>query len=103
MNLNKTEPDLAERFDKLSLDVHTMKGNLAANTQITQMLGQQMDAMKASQEAGRADTAELLDIFRTTKSGVKFIVWFGSFMKWSAAIVAAVAGAWLAIKNGGSQ
>jgi len=126
-NIEKDDPSLArdiasagtaeDRFDclvghvsKLAIEVHTLKGNLAANTSLTKEVADGLIDMrdgqaqiKATQEAGRADTAELLEIFRTTKAGVKFIVWFGSAIKWGAGLTAAVVGAWYAFRNGSGQ
>lgn len=123
IDLNKPD-SLAETVGKLSIDVHTMKGNQKAGNELMQMFGKQLDDMRTSQEdmrasqsemkesqaemkesqdAGRADTTELLDIFRTTKAGVKFIVWFGSAIKWGAGLTAAVVGAWYAFRNGSGQ
>ena len=116
IDINKPE-SLAETVNKLSTDVHTMKGNQKTSNELMIMFGHQLDEMrnsqaemkesqvemKQSQDAGRADTTELLDIFRTTKAGVKFIVWFGSAIKWGAGLTAAVVGAWYAFRNGSGQ
>lgn len=123
-NIEKNDPSLArdiasagtaeDRFDclvghvsKLAFEVHTLKGNLSANTSLTKEVADGLLEMRerqaqiqSTQEAGRADTAELLDIFRTTKGGIKFIVWFGSFVKWTLGIGAAMLGFWYAWKNG---
>ncbi len=101
---------LVDHVNKLSFDVHSLKGALAANTSITK---ESADAlievrasqaeMKESQDKGREDTALVLEIVQASRGAFKFAGWFGAFARWAAPIAAAVIGLWYTIKSGGSQ
>lgn len=60
-----------------------------------------MDRIEAKIDDNSTDTAEILDILRLGKSFFRVIGYFGSFMKWFAAIAAPVLVFWYTIKNGG--
>ena len=60
-----------------------------------------MDRIEAKIDGNNADTAEILDIMRLGKSFFRIIGYFGSFMKWFAAIAAPVIVFWYTVKNGG--
>ncbi len=81
--------------------VELMQANLDANTAMTQQLTQQVAEIHTVQEASRADSAELLDIFRAIRGTLKVMAWGGNVLKWVSAIAASVIAAYLAMKGGG--
>lgn len=89
--------DLAAQFEKLSHDVHMMKGNLAANTSITLDTAAAIDVIRAS--LGAIDFKELsetLDAIKAMKGGFKVLGWLERPAKWIAAIAGAAGAIWLA-------
>lgn len=60
-----------------------------------------MDRIEVKLDANSTATAEILDILTLGKSFFRVIGYFGSFMKWFAAIAAPVLVFWYTIKNGG--
>lgn len=94
--------DLAVQVDKLSLDMHAVKGNLAANTAITLEMANALDVMKAS--LGAIDFKELAELMRgidAMKGGFKVLGWLERPAKWIAAITGGVMAVWAAYHNWG--
>lgn len=60
-----------------------------------------MTRIEGKIDNNNTDTAEILDILRLGKSFFRIIGYFGSFMKWFAAIAAPVIVLWYTVKNGG--
>ena len=91
--------DAEERFDrlvahfiKLSTDVHTLKGNLAANTSLTKEMLDGQDTIKALISKVDAEkVAELVSAIDSMRGGIKVLGWLERPAKWIAAIGAAVA------------
>ncbi len=79
--------------------VGLMQAKLDANTAMTQQVAEQLAEMKATQDASRADDAELLDIFRAIRGTLKAIGWLGNFVKWIAGLGAAGIGLYFALKG----
>jgi len=51
-------------------------------------------------DTNSADTAEVLDILRLGRSFFRLAGYFGTFVKWTAGITAAIISAWVAWKSG---
>ena len=89
----------AERFDmlvahvdRLSVDVHTLKGNLAANTSITKEAADGQQAIAAL--LGKIDIAKVVELISAVDSmrgGIKVLGWLERPAKWLAAVGGAVA------------
>ncbi len=108
------QPDLAKTVKKMGEDLHTMKGNQAAqatlikdlsdkleqNTTITADNSGKLDSFSQWFADNRADMTELVEFARTAKGGIKFTTWAGNAVKWGAGIAAAVIGLWIALKGG---
>lgn len=54
------------------------------------------DNTKLTQEIHR-NTVEMVELFATAKGGFKVVGWFGTFAKWVAGVLAAVAAVWAGI------
>lgn len=83
---------IVERLDKVASDVHTMKGNMAGNTAMTQETLAGVDAIKAL--IGQLDIPslrEIADAVDTMKGGVKVLGWLERPAKWIAAMAGAAA------------
>lgn len=78
-------PDEAARLAALETDVAAIKKAMAENTRIT--------------EEGNKSIAELLELFKTAKGGLRVAMWLGNGLKWTATLAAAMIGAWLAIRE----
>lgn len=83
---------LAAYVEQLSADVHALKGNLAANTAITQDVATGQDAVKALLAKINVEKIiELVDAVDSMRGGIKVLGWLERPAKWIAAIGAAVA------------
>ena len=83
---------LVAHFIKLSEDVHTLKGNLAANTSLTKEMLEGQDTIKNL--IGEIDVGKinfLVETFDNMKGGVRVLGWLERPAKWIAAIGAAAA------------
>lgn len=82
-------PDQPEQtaadFYALNERVTTIEKAVKENTKITASIA--------------TDTSELLELFRAAKGGFKVVGWVGSFVKWTAAIGAAVVAVYVAIQQ----
>jgi len=81
---------IVERLDKVAIDVHTLKGNMAGNTLMTQETLAGVDAIKAL--IGQLDIPslrEMADAVNTMKGGVKVLGWLERPAKWLATMAAA--------------
>ena len=84
--------DLALQVDKLSLDMHAVKGNLAANTSITLATAATADATAATVEAikiilGKIDIdkiAAMVSVVEDMKGGVKVLEASSLFIRFEA-------------------
>ena len=79
----------AADFHALNERVATVEKAVKENTRITAAIA--------------TDTSELLDLFRAAKGGFKVVGWAGSFVKWTAAIGAAVVAIYVAIQKARGQ
>eukprot|EP01035_Chromulina_nebulosa_P055037 gene55037-75404_t len=83
---------LAAYVEQLSADLHALKGNLAANTAITQDVATGQDAVKALLAKINVEKIiELVDAVDSMRGGIKVLGWLERPAKWIAAIGAAVA------------
>jgi archaellum component FlaC len=83
---------ISERLDKVASDVHTMKGNMAGNTALTQETLAGVDSIKTL--IGQLDIPSLRDIaeaMNSMKGGVKVLGWLERPAKWIAAMAGAAA------------
>lgn len=81
---------LAAQVEKLAADLHAMKGNLAANTQITLDVAVGQDAVKALLAKINVEKIiELVDAVDSMRGGIKVLGWLERPAKWIAAIGAA--------------
>lgn len=91
--------DAEERFDRLvahfinlANDVHTLKGNLAANTLLTKEMLNGQDAIKTLiVKVDVEKIVELVGAIDSMKGGIKVLGWLERPAKWIAAIGAAAA------------
>jgi len=90
--VESTVAQISQRLDKLAVDVHTMKGNMAGNTALTQETLAGVDAIK--QAIAQLDIPSLRDIaeaMNSMKGGVKVLGWLERPAKWIAAMAGAAA------------
>lgn len=79
---------LEEQHKQMVQQHGEMKLALEQNTQLTGQVA--------------SDTKELIDIFRTVKTGTKLIIFVFGVLKWLGGIVVAALGVWYAIKHHGA-
>lgn len=83
--------EVEKRLDKLASDVHTMKGNMASNTALTQETLAGVDAIKqALAQLDIPSLHEIAEAMNSMKGGVKVLGWLERPAKWVAAIAGAV-------------
>lgn len=86
-----------EVVGKLAADVHTMKGNLAANTSFSREAAEGIEAIKQQLgQLAQLDIPSLKDIaeyMNNMRGGVRVLGWLERPAKW----IAAIAGAFLAL------
>lgn len=83
---------LVAHFVKLSTDVHTLKGNLAANTSLTKEMLEGQDAIKALiKQVDVEKIVELVGAVDSMRGGIKVLGWLERPAKWIAAVGAAAA------------
>jgi hypothetical protein len=93
---------LAAQVARLSNEVHTLKGNLAANTSFTKELLEGQDAFKALlQKIDVEKVLEVIGAIDSMKGGMKVLGWLERPAKWIAAIAGAVVGVWALFKSQG--
>lgn len=83
---------LVQIVEKLAVDLHTVKGNLAANTSMTKEVADGQAQLPASVE--RIDFTVLTDFLEaisSMKGGIKVLGWLERPAKWIAAVGGAVA------------
>jgi hypothetical protein len=86
---------LIEHVARLSVDVHTLKGNLSANTNLTSQVVDSQAMMVSLVEKIDVDKmVGLLDAIDSMKGGIKVLGWLERPAKWIAAIGAAAAVIW---------
>lgn len=81
---------LVEGLAKLGIDVHTMKGNMAGNTALTQETLAGVDIIKGL--VAQLDVAalrEMVNAVNSMKGGMRVLGWFERPAKWVSAIVGA--------------
>lgn len=86
---------IVERLDTLGTDVHTMKGNLAANTAFSQESLAGIDAIRGL--VAQLDIPALRDMAEAVTSmrgGVRVLGWLERPAKWIAAMAGAAAAVW---------
>lgn len=107
---DRENTEMKKLIEKLSDDVHTVKGALAANTSFTREVLDQLEAMHERQSKSEEkltaiveSNAEMSALFNTGKKGVNFFQAIGRFLnraaRWLAPILM-VAGAIWAILHG---
>lgn len=87
-----TVVQIVQRLDKLGTDVHTMKGNLAANTAFSQESLAGIDVIRGL--VAQLDIPALKDMADTLaamRGGVKVLGWLERPAKWLATMAAAAA------------
>ena len=80
---------------KLAIDMHTMKGGLAANTSITMSVAESQDQLKTTVE--KIDftmLGDFLEAMGSMKGGIKVLGWLERPAKWVAAMAVAAAAVW---------
>jgi|GEM_PF-6642809 len=83
---------LTEEFVMVKADVHTLKGNLAANTSITKEVADGQAEIKAAvAKIDLAALTEFLEAMGSMKGGIKVLGWLERPAKWVAAIGGAIA------------
>ena len=83
---------LVEIVEKLAVDLHTVKGNLAANTYMTKEVADGQAQLKESVD--RIDFSVLTDFLEaisSMKGGIKVLGWLERPAKWIAAVGGAAA------------
>jgi predicted sugar kinase len=81
-----------ERLEKLATDVHSMKGNMAGNTVLTQETLAGVDAIKALiAQLDIPSLREMAEAMNSMKGGVKVLGWLERPAKWIAAMAGAAA------------
>ena len=84
---------MEEGYDKVAADVHTMKGNLSANTSFSREAAEGIEAIKAQLgQLAQLDIPSLKDIaeyMNNMRGGVRVLGWLERPAKW----VAVMAGA----------
>ena len=89
---NQVIAQAVDRLDKLANDVHTMKGSMAGNTQMTQETLAGIDAIKALiAQLDIPSLREMADAVNTMKGGIRVLGWLERPAKWIAAIAGAAA------------
>lgn len=85
---------MVERVDKVAADVHTMKGNLAANTSFSREAAEGIESIKVQMgQLSQLDIPSLKDIaeyMNNMRGGVRVLGWLERPAKWVAAIAGAV-------------
>jgi len=98
---------MEEGYEKLALDVHTMKGNLAANTlfsreaaegiaAIKNQMTQQLDQMSQLDIPSLKDIAEYMNNMR---GGVRVLGWLERPAKWVTVMAGAATALYILWKN----
>lgn len=105
----KPDPDMTELLGhvrKLSSDLHTVKGNLAANSSMTKdTLDRQIEMREHQVTSDKklddviVKSEEMLAVFNAGKKGVSFFQWIGRFLyrlaRWAGPILAVGSAIWL--------
>jgi len=85
---------IEEGFEKLAADVHTMKGNLAANTSFSREAAEGIEAIKQQLgQLAQLDIPSLKDIaeyMNSMRGGVRVLGWLERPARWVIAIAGAV-------------
>lgn len=85
---------LVEGLAKLGIDVHTMKGNLAANTSFSREAAEGIEAIKQQLgQLAQLDIPSLKDIaeyMNSMRGGVRVLGWLERPARWVIAIAGAV-------------
>ena len=97
----KRSHDLANHVQVLSLEINAVRNGLAANTAITEGIGEQQKETNETIQEMQGEIkkvdfgklSDMVDAIDSMKGGVKVLGWLGVAMKW----IAAAAGAVLAI------
>ena len=77
--------ELSERVAKLEADIKEIKSN---------------DARQSEQiESIKADTSELVEMFRAGAGTVKMLKWFGKVVIWMGSVASGVYAIWFALTN----
>lgn len=83
---------IVERLDVVAIDVHTLKGNMAGNTLMTQETLAGVDSIKALiSQIDIPSLREVVDAVNTMKGGVRVLGWLERPAKWIAAMAGAAA------------
>lgn len=83
---------LAAHVEKLSIDLHTVKGNLAANSFMTkEMLDGQEHIAMLIKRLDVEKIVELVSAVDSMRGGIKVLGWLERPAKWIAAMGAAIA------------
>ena len=92
---------MVEHVDKIATDMHTMKGNLAANTSFSREAAEGIESIKQQLgQLSQLDIPSLKDIaeyMNNMRGGVRVLGWLERPAKWVIAIggaIAAIYGLW---------
>lgn len=86
---------LVAHFVRLTSDVHTLKGNLAANTSITKEVADSQAELKAAvDKIDLTALTEFLEAMGSMKGGIKVLGWLERPAKWIAAMAVAAGAIW---------
>jgi|GEM_PF-3295336 len=87
---------------KLSTELHTVKGNLAANTSLTMEALDGLAAFKSFvQKIDVEKVVEVIGAIDSMKGGIKVLGWLERPAKWIAAIAGAIVALWALFKSNG--
>lgn len=94
---------IEEGFEKLAIDVHTMKGNLAANTSFSREAAEGIEAIKQQLgQLAQLDIPSLKDIaeyMNNMRGGVRVLGWLERPAKWVTVMAGAATALYLLWKN----
>lgn len=87
-----TDSAIFKRIDKLEAGHKELSKGMALNTSITKEIQEGQQKLQDS-------TQEVIDLITALKGGIKTAAWVGNFVKWTAGVIAAVVGGYLAVKQ----
>lgn len=87
----------------LRSDMTEVKAGLGANTAMTSDLVEKVSQIQAAHDAARADTAEMLDIFRAMRGSLKVLGWLGRAAAWALGFIVPGLGLYWLLKTGSTS
>lgn len=86
-------------FDEDALHRRAAEIRVDALEQAVAQITEGLQANSAVTNEIKADTAEMVEMWRAAKGGIKVLGWLGRFAKWFAAIAAAFAAIYAFVQN----